>query len=69
VSQALYEMPEESLSACSIQALADRVEVEIQGGAAARPLLAVPHLISDEASCYYHGYVCRFASPGAAFAL
>ena len=24
---------------------------------AARPLLAVPHLLSDEASCYCHGYV------------
>ena len=24
---------------------------------AARPLLSVPHIISDEASCYYHGYV------------
>ena len=28
-----------------------------QGGLSARPLLSVPHLLSDEASCYYHGYV------------
>ena len=29
----------------------------MQGGLSARPLLSVPHLLSDEASCYYHGYV------------
>jgi hypothetical protein len=29
----------------------------VQGGLAPRPLLSVPHIISDEASCYYHGYV------------
>lgn len=22
----------------------------------ARPMLSIPHLVSDEASCYYHGY-------------
>ena len=55
--KALYEMPEEELSAESIKALADKVERDIQGGLSARPLLSVPHLLSDEASCYYHGYV------------
>ena len=55
--KALYEMPEESVTAESIKALADRVEVDIQGGLSARPLLSVPHILSDEASCYYHGYV------------
>jgi hypothetical protein len=29
----------------------------LQGGLQARPLLSVPHLLADEASCYYHGYV------------
>jgi len=33
------------------------VKLRIQGGLAGRPLLSVPHLLSDEASCYYHGYV------------
>ncbi len=33
------------------QALADRIELEVQGGLAGRPLLSVPHIISDEASC------------------
>merc|ERR1719236_363604 len=50
-------MPESELSASSIHALADKIELEIQGGLSARPLLSVPHLLSDEASCYYHGYV------------
>ena len=55
--KALYEMPEDELSADSIKALADKIEKDIQGGLSARPLLSVPHLLSDEASCYYHGYV------------
>ena len=55
--KALYEMDEAQLSAESIAALADTIDTQIQGGMAARPLLAVPHLLSDEASCYYHGYV------------
>ncbi len=55
--KALYEMAEDELSAPAVLALADKVEREIQGGLAGRPLLSVPHLLSDEASCYYHGYV------------
>jgi len=55
--KALYEMPEAELTAESVQALADEVESKVQGGLSARPLLSVPHLLSDEASCYYHGYV------------
>jgi len=55
--KALYEMAEEELTAEKIIALADRIEAEIQGGKGGRPLLSVPHLLSDEASCYYHGYV------------
>ena len=55
--KALYEMPEAELSAASVKALADEVEEKVQGGLGARPLLSVPHLLSDEASCYYHGYV------------
>ena len=50
-------MDETELSAASIAALADRIDLQIQGGLAARPLLSVPHLLSDEASCYCHGYV------------
>eukprot|EP00956_Cyclotella_meneghiniana_P004313 scaffold5294_cov72-Cyclotella_meneghiniana.AAC.20 len=55
--KALYEMTEDDLTAESIKALADKVEKDIQGGLSPRPLLSVPHILSDEASCYYHGYV------------
>lgn len=54
--KALYELPEEQVTAENILKLADEYEVKIQGGFSARPLLSVPHLVSDEASCYYHGY-------------
>lgn len=53
----LYELSDDDLTAEKISALANEVEMEIQGGLSARPLLSVPHLLSDEASCYYHGYV------------
>lgn len=36
---------------------APEVEKRICGGLSARPLLSVPHIMSDESSCYYHGYV------------
>ncbi|GAX73907.1 hypothetical protein CEUSTIGMA_g1357.t1 [Chlamydomonas eustigma] len=55
--KALYELPEDHLSVQSVLDLADKVEVEIQGGLSARPLMSVPHILADEASCYYHGYV------------
>ena len=55
--KALYEMADEDLTAASVVALADAVEKDIEGGLGPRPLLSVPHLLSDEASCYYHGYV------------
>mmetsp|Transcript_36260 Transcript_36260/g.91287 ORF Transcript_36260/g.91287 Transcript_36260/m.91287 type:complete len:637 (-) Transcript_36260:178-2088(-) len=55
--KALYELPDDEVSATRIQELAREVEGRIQGGPAARPLLAVPHILADESSCYYHGYV------------
>merc|ERR550514_439996 len=55
--KALYEMPEDEVTAEKVQALADETEEKIQGGLAGRPLLSVPHILSDESSCYYHGYV------------
>jgi hypothetical protein len=55
--KALYELPDAKVTAEDILALADRVEVEIQGGLGPRPLLSVPHILSDESSAYYHGYV------------
>lgn len=55
--KALYELPDEELTLERIQALADEIEKKIQGGLGPRPLLSVPHIVSDEASCYYHAYV------------
>ena len=53
----LYELPEAELSVEALLSLAAAVEQQIQGGASSRPLLSVPHILADEASCYYHGYV------------
>jgi oligoendopeptidase F len=54
--KALYELPDEQVTAETILQLATTMEDKIQGGPSPRPLLSVPHLVSDEASCYYHGY-------------
>ncbi len=54
--KALYELPNDQLSPDKIKTLADEIEHKIQGGLSPRPLLSVPHLVSDEASCYYQGY-------------
>lgn len=45
----------EELTGENIARIADEIEVKIQGGLAGRPLLSVPHITSDESSCYYHG--------------
>jgi oligoendopeptidase F len=55
--KALYELAVEQVTADQIQKLAHDIEKKIQGGLGPRPLLSVPHIISDEASCYYHAYV------------
>ena len=55
--KALYELADADVTPANVAALADDVERELQGGLASRPLLSVPHILSDEASCYYHGYV------------
>jgi hypothetical protein len=54
--KALYELPEEEVTADRIVALADEVEKRLQGGLSPRPLMSVPHILADEASAYYHGY-------------
>jgi len=55
--KALYELPEEEVTAEKVIELADKMELDVQGGYALRPIVAYPHIISDEASCYYHGYI------------
>jgi len=55
--KALYEMDEKDLTPENVLRVADEVEMKIQGGLAGRPLMSVPHILADESSCYYHGYV------------
>lgn len=56
--KAIYEMSAEELTAENILRTLRRIEEEMlmmPGGP--RPLLSVPHLLSGEASAYYHGYI------------
>lgn len=53
----LYELPDDQVTAKRILALADEVEYDVELGPSPRPLLSVPHPLSDESSAYYHGYV------------
>eukprot|EP00238_Polyblepharides_amylifera_P000408 CAMPEP_0196573684 /NCGR_PEP_ID=MMETSP1081-20130531/3543_1 /TAXON_ID=36882 /ORGANISM="Pyramimonas amylifera, Strain CCMP720" /LENGTH=627 /DNA_ID=CAMNT_0041891487 /DNA_START=175 /DNA_END=2058 /DNA_ORIENTATION=+ len=55
--KALYELAEDEVTAENILALSEKVAIEIEGGASGRPLMSVPHILADESSCYYHGYV------------
>jgi hypothetical protein len=56
--KAMYEMSDDELAVPgALERLAADVETRIQGGPSPRPLLTVPHILSDESSCYYHGYV------------
>ncbi|CAH8218634.1 Peptidase M3 [Vibrio aestuarianus] len=56
--RALYELSEEELTAERVTALARATEQKILGLACSpRPLMAIPHLLSDEASCSYQGYL------------
>lgn len=53
--KALYELPIEELTAQNIFKLADAMEIEYQDGLSIRPILAYPHIISDEARyCIFH---------------
>ena len=55
--KALYELPEDQLTKENILRIADEIEEKIQGGFSGRPLMSVPHILADESSAYYHGYV------------
>lgn len=55
--KALYELPEDQLTTENICRVADEIEEKIQGGFSGRPLMSVPHILADESSAYYHGYV------------
>ncbi|MDD9174362.1 M3 family metallopeptidase [Aliivibrio sp. S2TY2] len=56
--RALYQLSDEELTPENITALARATEKNILGLACSpRPLMAIPHLVSDEAACAYHGYL------------
>ena len=56
--RALYEMSDDDLTAENITQLARNTEQKILGLAVSpRPLLAIPHLLSDESACSYQGYL------------
>jgi len=56
--QALYATPDEQLSASVIKKLARDLELKITGLAVSpRPLLAIPHLLSNDSACSYQGYL------------
>ncbi len=59
VERAIYELPESELTPENIIKTMRTIESKITGIAAGshRPVLSVPHLLSGEASAYYHGYV------------
>lgn len=56
--KALYELADEELTPQRVTQLARETESKILGLACSpRPLMAIPHLLSDEASCAYQGYL------------
>jgi len=57
--RAIYEIPDDKLTAENILAVVRPVEKRLlflEEGSP-RPVLSVPHLLSGESSAYYHGYV------------
>ncbi|GAM72167.1 probable peptidase [Vibrio sp. JCM 19236] len=56
--RALYELAEDELTPERITQLARECEQDILGlECSPRPLIAIPHLLSDEAACAYQGYL------------
>jgi len=57
--RAIYEIPDEELTADRVLAVVRDVErrMAFEDEGSRRPTLSVPHLLSAESSAYYHGYV------------
>jgi oligoendopeptidase F len=56
--RALYQLSDDELTPERVTQLARDMEQEILGLACSpRPLLAIPHLLSDESACSYQGYL------------
>jgi hypothetical protein len=54
---ALYAMADEARTPDAVLQLARETETRILEGPSPRPLLAVPHLLNQESSAAYHGYL------------
>eukprot|EP01060_Flectonema_neradi_P000597 TRINITY_DN1036_c0_g2_i1.p1 TRINITY_DN1036_c0_g2~~TRINITY_DN1036_c0_g2_i1.p1 ORF type:complete len:446 (+),score=107.55 TRINITY_DN1036_c0_g2_i1:666-2003(+) len=55
--KALYELPDEEVTADNIQRISNEIDLKMVGSEATRPALCVPHILADESSCYYQGYI------------
>lgn len=56
--RALYQLNDEELQPELVTALARKIEKQILGlECSPRPLMAIPHLLSDESACSYQGYL------------
>ncbi|KAJ9446281.1 Oligopeptidase A [Diplonema papillatum] len=55
--KALYELSDDEMTPERVTKIAAEVEEKIFGGSSSRPVLCVPHILADESSCYYQGYV------------
>ena len=55
--KAVYELADEDITPENIMRLADEIDIKGYGGPCARPVLSVPHILSDESSCYCQGYI------------
>ncbi len=54
----IYELPDDQMTPERILAVCREAEIKLQSlTAGVRPMLAVPHLLSNDSSAYYHGYV------------
>ena len=54
--KALYELPESEVTPENIIRIGKEVDERFTV-VTSRPVLAVPHILSDESSCYYQGYI------------
>jgi len=54
---AVYRMKDEDRTADAVLELARDTETQILGQPSPRPLLAIPHLLNQESSAAYHGYL------------
>jgi Zn-dependent oligopeptidase len=54
---ALYAMPDAARTPDAVLRLARQTELRILGVPSPRPVLAVPHLLNQESSASYHGYL------------